>query len=179
MKRLWQRGTRLAIMTLGFAGLIVAVNAVPGSATPPNDKFTSVVVARGTYMDHGSLKFQNGLDVVVTQIISKVGGSSGWHSHPGGAIGVVGCVVDGCHSEITIYRSVPNDDERGQSERRGHCVITKFTQGQTFVERPGEVVIAISTGADDAMVYGIFPGVPVGGSPRIDVPVDPGTCRGV
>jgi hypothetical protein len=168
MKPLWKRGMRLAVMTLGFAGLTVAVNAVPGAATPPNANFSSTVVARGTYMDHGTLPVSQGLDVVVTQIISKVGGSSGWHSHPGGAIGVVGCVVAGCHSAITIYRSVG-----------GHCVIDTYTNGQTFVERPGEEVVAISTGADDAQVYGIFPGVPVGGSPRIDVPVDPGTCPGV
>ena len=167
MKRLWKRGMRLAVMTLGFAGLSVAVNAVPGAVTPPNANFSSSVIARGTYMDHGTLPIGQGLDVVVTQIISKVGGSSGWHSHPGGAIGVVGCVVAGCHSAITIYRSVG-----------GHCVIDTYTNGQTFVERTGEVVVAISTGADDAQVYGIFPGVPVGGSPRIDQD-DPGTCPGV
>jgi len=98
---------------------------------------------------------------------SPVGGSSGWHSHPGGAIGIVGCAGTGCHSAITIYRSVG-----------GHCVINTYTNGQTFVERPGEVVVAVSTGADTALVYGIFPGVPVGGSPPIDQD-DPGTCPGV
>ncbi len=177
MNHLWKRGMRLAVMTLGFAGLIVAVNAVPGAATPPNANFSSTIVARGTYTGHGSIPIRSGLDVVVTQIISKVGGSSGWHSHPGGAIGVVGCVVPGCQTEITIYRSVSERDDK--SEGGHHCVITKYKQGQTFIERPGEVVIAINTGASDAMVYGIFPGVPVGGSPRIDVPVDPGTCPGV
>ena len=167
MNRLWKRGLRLGVMTLGFAGLFVAVNAVPGVATPPNDNFSSKVVARGTYMDQGTLPVKQGLDVVVTQIISKVGGSSGWHSHPGGAIGIVGCVVTGCQTAITIYKSVGNQ-----------CESTTYTQGQTFVERPGDVVVAINTGAADAMVYGIFPGVPVGGSPRIDQPV-PGTCPGL
>jgi len=155
-------------MTLGFAGLIVAVNAVPGAATPAGGGFDSHAVARGTYMDPGTLPVKQGLDVVVTRIVSPVGGSSGWHSHPGGAIGIVGCEGTGCHSEVTIYRSVG-----------GHCVINKYANGQTFVERPGEMVVAISTGADTAIVYGVFPGVPVGGSPRIDVPVDPGTCPGV
>jgi hypothetical protein len=168
MKRLWNRGIRLAVMTLGFAGLVVAVNALPGAATNPGGGFMSVPVARGTYMGHGTLPVKQGYDVVVTQITSPVGGSSGWHSHPGGAIAVVGCAGAGCHSEITIYKSLG-----------GHCVIEKYTNGQTFVERPGEVVVAISTGTNAAIVYGIFPGVPVGGSPRIDVPVDPGTCPGV
>jgi hypothetical protein len=154
-------------MTLGFAGVFVAVNAVPGIATPPNDNFSSKVVARGTYMDRGTLPISHGLDVVVTQIVSKVGGSSGWHSHPGGAIGIVGCVEAGCQTEISIYRSVGR-----------HCVVTRYTQGQTFVERPGDVVVAINTGSADALVYGIFPGVPVGGSPRIDQP-NPGTCPGI
>jgi len=154
-------------MTLGFAGLIIAVNAVPGAATNPGGGFSSTKVAGGTYMDQGTLVVKHGLDVVVTRIVSPVGGSSGWHSHPGGAIGVVGCDGTGCHSQITIYRSVG-----------GHCVINSYTNGQTFVERPGEVVVAISTGTDTAIVYGIFPGVPVGGSPRIDQD-DPGTCPGV
>jgi hypothetical protein len=168
MKRLWNRGMRLAVMTLGFAGLIVAVNAVPGAATNPGGGFMSVPVARGTYTGTGTLPISHGMDVVVTQITSPVGGSSGWHSHPGGAIAVVGCAGTGCHSQITIYRSVG-----------GHCLINSYTNGQTFVERPGEVVVAISTGADTALVYGIFPGVPVGGSPRIDVLNNPGTCGNV
>lgn len=176
MKRLWKRAMRLGVMTVVFAGLFVAVNAIPGAATPANGNFSSKVVAQGTDMDHGTLPIKKGLDVVVTQIISKVGGSSGWHSHPGGAIGVVGCVVAGCHSEITIYRSVRNDDEGKKG--RFHCVINKYTNGQTFIERPGEVVVAISTGANDALVYGIFPGVPVGGSPRIDQN-NPHTCGAV
>jgi hypothetical protein len=157
-------------MTLGFAGMIVAVNAVPGAATPPGGGFTSSnpPLARGTYMGNGTLPIKAGFDVVVSKITSPPGGSSGWHSHPGGAIAVVGCIpVGDCHSEITIYRSLGSQ-----------CVIDKFTDGQTFIERPGEVVIAISTGADTAIVYATFPGVPVGGSPRIDQ-ADPGTCPGL
>lgn len=167
MRSLWKRSIRLGVMTLGFAGLIVAVNAVPGVATPPNSNFQSTVVARGTYMDHGSLPLGQGLDIVVAQIISHPGGSSGWHSHPGGAIGIVTCVGAGCQSEITLYESVG-----------GHCVINRYTQGQSLIERPGDVVVAINTGSTDTIIYATFPGVPVGGSPRIDRP-NPGTCPGV
>jgi hypothetical protein len=31
----------------------------------------------------------------------------------------------------------------------------------------------------ETIVYARFPGVPAGGSPRIDVPIDPGTCPGI
>src|SRR2546423_7095221 len=141
MRQIWSRGIRLAAMTLGFAGLAVALNAVPGAATSPGGGFASTVVARGTYADPGTLPVKQGLDVVVTQITSPVGGSSGWHSHPGGAIGVVGCAGTGCHSAITVYRSVG-----------GHCVINTYTNGQSFVERPGEEVVAISTSADPGIV---------------------------
>jgi hypothetical protein len=155
----------MAVMTLGFAGLVVAVNAVPGVATDPSGGFVSVPLGRGTYVGQGTLPISQRMDVVVTQITSPHGGSSGWHSHPGGAIGVVGCAGTDCHSAITIYRSVG-----------GHCVSNTYPNGQTFIERPGEAVVAISTGADTAIVYGIFPGVvPVTGSTKISLP-DPGTC---
>jgi len=37
----------------------------------------------------------------------------------------------------------------------------------------------VNTGTIETIVYVTFPGVPVGGSPRIDVPTDPGTCPGI
>ena len=159
MKAMARRAVRLAVMTLGFAGLIVAVNAVPGAATDPVG-FSSTVVARGTDMSPGTLPITQGMDVVVSAITLAPGGSSGWHSHPGGAIAVVQT------GELTLYQSVGN-----------HCVITLYAHGQAFIERPGEVVIAVA-GSAGATLGATFPGVPVGGSPRIDQP-DPGTCPGL
>jgi quercetin dioxygenase-like cupin family protein len=159
MKPLWHRGIRLAVLTLGFAGLFVAVNAVPGAATPTVG-FTSTVVARGTDMSPGTLPITQGLDIVVSAITLAPGGTSGWHSHPGGAIAIVQT------GELTLYKSVGN-----------HCVITLYTHGQAFIERPGEVVIAVA-GSAGATLGATFPGVPIGGSTRIDQD-DPGTCPGV
>ena len=68
--------------------------------------------------------------------------------------------------QVTTYQSAGN-----------HCVINTYTQGQSFIERPGVPLIAIA-GSDGALIYATFPGVPVGGSPRIDLP-NPGTCPGV
>jgi quercetin dioxygenase-like cupin family protein len=112
-------------------------------------------------MSHGTLPLTQGLDVVVSRITVVPGGSSGWHSHPGGAIAILQ------QGQLTLYESVGN-----------HCDVTTYTAGQTFVERPGDVVNAVNTGTTDFVVIATFPGVPVGGSTRIDQP-NPGTCPGI
>lgn len=155
-----RRVRRLAVLTVGLAGLFLALNAVPGAATP-SIGFTSQILGRGTYMSNGSLPLQKGLDVVVSKITVVPGGSSGWHSHPGGAIAIVQ------EGQLTLYVSVGN-----------HCEATTYIHGQTFIERPSDVVNAVNTGSTDFIVIATFPGVPVGGSTRIDRP-NPGTCPGV
>jgi quercetin dioxygenase-like cupin family protein len=155
-----KRGFRLAITTIGFGVLFLALNAVPGAATPPQN-FGSAIVARGTYVDHGTLALPTGLDVVVSMNTVQPGGSSGWHSHPGGAIVVIQ------QGQMTLNYSVG-----------GHCQSTTYTAGQSFVERPSDVVNAVNTGSTVTIIYATFPGVPVGGSPRIDRP-NPGTCPGI
>jgi quercetin dioxygenase-like cupin family protein len=163
MNMLAKRVVRLAAMTVGLAGLLVAVNAVPGAATPPSPPpgFTSQKLAQGTDLSDGTLPIQQGLDIVVAKITVAPGGFSGWHSHPGGAIVVVQ------QGEVTLYKSVGN-----------HCDVTTYTHGQAFVERPGELDNAVNKGSTDYIIFVTFPGVPVGGPSRIDRP-DPGTCPGV
>jgi hypothetical protein len=136
-------------------------------------------LGRGTYLGHESLRIKHGLDIVVAKITLAPGGSSGWHSHPGGAIAIIQ------QGEITFYSSVgKGDDEQSQSQsdeegggRHPNCVITRYTQGQSFVELPGEVGYAKNTGSIDTIILATFPGVPVGvvGGQRIDQP-NPGTC---
>ena len=160
MKTLMKRGVRVAVITVGLAGLFAAFNAVPGVATQ-SVGLTNQLLGRGTNMSDGTLPVKQGLDIVVSKITVVPGGSSGWHSHPGGAIVVVQ------QGEVTLYTSVGN-----------HCEITEHTQGQAFVERPGEEDDAVNNGSTNYIVIATFPGVPVGGSARIDLP-DPGTCPGV
>jgi hypothetical protein len=176
MSRFTRRVVRLAVTTMGLAGLFLAMNTVPGAATPPSG-FKSEPLGRGTYVSHGGLALRSGLDIVVARITLAQGGSSGWHSHPGGAIVVVQ------QGELTTYAPArKGDDEHGQNEsdREGgsNCVITKYTLGQSFIERPGEVVDALNTGSTDTILIATFPGVPVGGLSRNDQP-DPGTCPGI
>jgi len=160
MNELARRDIRLAAMTVGAAGLLMAVNAVPGAATPPSPPpgFTSQKLAQGTYASDGTLPIKQGLDIVVAKITVAPGGFSGWHSHPGGAIVVVQ------QGEVTLYTSVGN-----------HCDVTTYTQGQAFVERPGELNNAVNRGSTNYIIFVTFPGVPVGGASRIDQP-NPGTC---
>ena len=161
MNKLAKRGMRLALMTLGFAGLIVAVSAAPAAATGASH-FVTTPLARGTDMSDGTLPIKEGLQIVVVTSTVEPGGSSGWHSHPGGAIVVVKA------GQITFYRWVGN-----------HCDSTKYIAGQAFIERPGDVGNALNTGSTTTIVYATFPGVPVGGSTKIDVSPAPGTCPGL
>ena len=158
MNTLTKRVVRLAALTVGLAGLLVAISAVPGAATPPSPGFTSQLLGRGTYTSDGTLPLRAGMDIVVSKVTVVPGGSSGWHSHPGGAIVIVQ------QGEVTIYESVGN-----------HCDITTYTQGQSFIERPGVVVEAVNNGSTNYVLLVTFPGVPVGGPSRTDEP-DPGTC---
>ena len=166
---LTRRVVRLAVMTVGLVGLFVAVNAVPGAATPAVG-FSSELLGRGTYTSDQTLPLQQGMDIVVSRITVHPGGSSGWHSHPGGAIVVVQ------QGEVTVYESAgTGEDGQGQTEGDSNCIITMYTQGQAFVEGPGVVVDAVNTGSTDYIILATFPGVPVGGSARIDQP-NPGIC---
>jgi quercetin dioxygenase-like cupin family protein len=154
-----RRVIRLVAMTVGAAGLLIALNAIPGAATPPSPAlFTNQLLGRGTYTSDGTLPIKQGMDIVVAKITVAPGGFSGWHSHPGGAIVVVQS------GEVTLYTSVGN-----------HCNVTVYTQGESFVERPGEVNQAVNAGSTPYVLFVTFPGVPVGGSARIDQP-NPGTC---
>jgi quercetin dioxygenase-like cupin family protein len=78
------------------------------------------------------------MDIVAVRVTLNAGGSSGWHSHPGGGMTIV-------------------------------------VQGQAFIERPGEVVDAVNTGATNTIMVVTFPSVPVGGASRTDRN-NPGTC---
>lgn len=160
MKKTTGRAVRLAFLTVGLAGLLAAVNAVPGAATQPSG-LTSVTLARGSDLSDGTIPLQEGTDVVMTQITVIPGGSSGWHSHPGGAIIVIK------QGGLTLNRSIGSQ-----------CETTNYTAGQAFIERPGEVDDVVNTGTTPYVLFVTFPRVPQGGSARIDQP-DPRTCPGL
>jgi quercetin dioxygenase-like cupin family protein len=59
-----------------------------------------------------------------------------------------------------------------------HCHSMTYTAGQSFIERPGEVMNVLNTGAGPYTLFVTFPRVPHGELARTDEP-DPGTCPGI
>jgi quercetin dioxygenase-like cupin family protein len=100
----------------------------------------------------------------MVQITVDPGGSSGWHSHPGGAIIIVQKGV------LTVYRSVGR-----------RCEAKTYQAGQAFIERPREVDDVVNTGSVPYVLYVTFPDVPPGAGTagtRIDQPA-PCACRDI
>jgi quercetin dioxygenase-like cupin family protein len=154
---------RILAKVLGALGALLAVITMVqfrANATPPSG-LVNVPLARGTNASNGTIPLQVGTDVAMVQITVDPGGSSGWHSHPGGAIVVVK------QGSLTVYRSIGSQ-----------CEIATYGAQQAFVERPGEVDQVINTGTIPYILFVTFPHVPQGDSPRIDQP-DPGTCPGL
>ena len=140
--------------------VVTALFVVPALATPPSG-LTNTPLARGTDVSNGTIPLQVGTDIAMAQITVDPGGSTGWHSHPGGAIVVVK------QGSLTVYSPV------------GHkCRTTTYSAGQAFIERPGEVDNVLNTGTIPYILFVTFPRVPQGASPRTDQP-NPGTCPGI
>jgi quercetin dioxygenase-like cupin family protein len=152
------------LATTGLAAVaalvVIALFVVPALATPPSG-LVNTLLGRGTDASDGTLPIQVGTDIVMAQITVDPGGSSGWHSHPGGAIIVVK------QGTATVYRSLGSQ-----------CQSTTYGAGDAFIERPGEVDDVLNAGTAPYVLYVTFPRVPPGGSARIDEP-DPGTCPGL
>lgn len=144
---------------LVVVGILGVASYAAGSvlATPPSG-LVNVPLARGTDVSDGTLPLQIGTDVAMAQITVDPAGSSGWHSHPGGAIIVVKT------GELTLYRAVG-----------GQCDIHTYSAGHMFIERPGEVDNVLNTGTIPYVLFVTFPRVPQGTPPRTDEP-NPGTC---
>jgi quercetin dioxygenase-like cupin family protein len=146
----------MTILALTLAGAaVLKVHATPAS------RLVNTPLARGTDVSDGTIPLHVGTDVAMAQITVDPSGSSGWHSHPGGAIIVVKQGV------LTVYRALGSQ-----------CQIDTYSEGQAFIERPGEVDDVLNVGAIPYVLFVTFPRVPLGGSTRIDE-VDPGTCPGL
>ena len=152
-----RRTSLFALLFVVVGGAAYGGNAL---ATPPSG-LTNVPLARGTNVSHGTIPLHFGADVAMAQITVAPGGSSGWHSHPGGAIIIVK------EGSLTVYSPLGRK-----------CETTTYSAGQAFIERPGEVDDVLNTSTTPYVLLVTFPRVPQGGSTRTDEP-DPGTCPGL
>ena len=149
------------ILGMAIVALVLGGGAVfRARATAPSG-LVNTPLARGNNLSDGTIPLQLGTDIAMAQITVDPGGSSGWHSHPGGAIVVVKT------GTLTVFHSVG-----------GRCETTVYSAGQAFIERPGEVDNVLNMSASPYVLFVTFPRVPQGASPRIDEP-NPGTCPGV
>src|SRR5207248_1012209 len=112
-----KRAVRWALLSVGLASVVTAVTVASAAATPPSG-LTNIPLARGTDTSHGTLPLRFGTDIAMAQITVNPGGSSGWHSHPGGAIIIVQ------QGALTVYHSVDSQ-----------CRTTTYSAGQAFIER--------------------------------------------
>ena len=78
-----KRAVGWVLMSIGLAGVFIAMTLAPSGATLPVG-LTNQPLARGTNASDGTIPLKAGSDVAVAQITVDPGGSSGWHSHPGG-----------------------------------------------------------------------------------------------
>ena len=154
--KLTHRISGMIIVATMFAGVAV----FKARATPPSG-LVNVPLARGTNVSDGTIPLQFGTDVAMAEITVAPGGSSGWHSHPGGAIIVVK------QGSLTVYGSTGSK-----------CETTTYGAGQAFIERPGELDNVLNNGTVPYVLFVTFPRVPPGASPRTDE-LNPGTCPGV
>ena len=153
-------------LTQTIFGVAIAALALTGAAVlkvhaTPASGLVNLPLARGTNVSDGTIPLQVGTDVVMAQITVDPNGSSGWHSHPGGAIIIVK------QGALTVYRAIG-----------GQCQVESYSAGQAFIERPREVDDVFNIGAIPYVLFVTFPRVPLGASTRIDV-ADPGTCPGL
>ena len=161
----WHVATGGLLLVTGLLVVPAPSQATPGSGATPSPlvrgSFTDDVGAKFTVSHGGRTIVSNAKDPsqVVFQTISIApGGHTGWHSHPGP---VVVAVKSGT---LTFY------------EGSGPCVGRNYPAGTAFLDPGmGHVHIARNEGVDTVEISVAYFAVPVGASPRDDVPA-PGNC---
>ena len=161
---------------LVLAAIVAALSAVGVTAAfTPASLVSGVIYARASFADQTDIKFKikgqgqevinvnNAGDTVMQKIVILPGGNTGWHSHPGPVVVLVGS------GQMSFYDS---DDPT--------CTARTYAAGQAFVDSgQGHVHIARNEGSVPLELYvtyfDVTPGVPPPHAFRIDAP-NPGNC---
>ena len=159
--------------TVASATVMVLVFAGSALGTPGGNVISAPILVRGDFIDRvdvkvkferdGSTVISNAPDageVVVQEVTIGPGGTTGWHSHPGPVVVVIK------QGTLTYVRA-----------DGGVCTSTPYSAGTAFVDPgQGHAHTAFNLGAENLVLIATYFDVPVGGSPRIDVPVVPSAC---
>jgi quercetin dioxygenase-like cupin family protein len=140
----------------------VAVATQPQDPPPPP---TLTPIGRGTFSERVKVKAPNikakikPSDFVVIGLHFAPGATTGWHSHPGPALGVVQ------EGTFTLYNA---SDHRCRPHRYG--------PGQAFVDQGGGNVHIGRNETDQPVRVVVTFVIPVGAAPTTSAP-NPGTCK--
>jgi Cupin domain len=161
------------VATVASATVMVLVFTGSALGTPGGNVISAPILARGDFVDKVGVKVKFERDgntvvsrapdageVVVQEVTIGPGGTTGWHSHPGPVVVVVK------QGTLTYVRA-----------DGGVCSSTPYGAGTAFVDPgQGHAHTAFNFGTGNLVLYATYFDVPVGGSPRIDVPVVPDPC---
>jgi quercetin dioxygenase-like cupin family protein len=135
---------------------LVVVFAGTALATASSN-FHPAVLARGTLADSvqyntGEVKFQTkaAVDFVVATVAIDVGGSSGWHEHPGVVLVTV------ASGTLTLYDA--------------QCTATLYPAGSSFTESGDNPILVRNEGAIQANVHVTY--IVPAGTPNIGLRID-------
>ena len=161
---------------LALAAIVAAVSSVAVAAVlTPGSMVSGVIFARASFADQTDIKFKikgqgqevinvnNAGDTVMQKIVIAPGGHTGWHSHPGPVVVLIGS------GEMSFYDS---EDPT--------CTVRTYSAGQAFVDSgQGHVHIARNEGSVPLELYATYfdvaPGVPPPDAFRVDA-ANPGNC---
>ena len=124
----------------------LALSAVVAFATPATGMVTTIL-ARVTFdaIDTGQAA---GLEAVIQDITIAPGGHTGWHTHPGGTVILVGSGV------FTLYNDA--------------CEATTLAAGRGVFEPGGQIQLTRNEGTEPLFLDVVYFDVPVGGAVRSD-----------
>jgi quercetin dioxygenase-like cupin family protein len=154
----------LAVWAVALPALVHADHGLPHGTTPIRGTFAAPTDIKIKSTLGGTKRVMNVKDsaqVLVQVVTVDPGAQTGWHSHPGPVVVVVGA------GTMTLYQA---DDPT--------CTGETYAAGQAFVDPgQGNVHIARNEGATDVVLYATYFDVPAGAGPAIAHP-GAGHCTG-
>lgn len=147
----------MAAFVLSIAVFAGVVSATPGSGFTASQQWKATFDELDVKFDYGDhrvkLKTKDLSDAYVTRNTIAVGGTSGWHSHPGPSLIMVTA------GEVTAYEA---DDPT--------CTPKTYRAGQGFVDHGGDRAHLIRNESDVPAETVAFQILPQGATRRIDTP---------